>query len=157
MEVRRAVRGDLVAIGRLAETAHWEAYSGLLDPATVSGLLRRDFSPGALRRRLLAGDELVAEEAGRFLGFAEAAVKGDRLRLAAMASDPASRHRGVAARLLAAVRARATELPVSADVILGCLPVEGFLESRGFVPGEVLHTTLFSEQVVERRWWLPPG
>jgi GNAT superfamily N-acetyltransferase len=157
VEVRGAGRGDLVAIRELAEAAHWEAYTGLLDPATVSGLLRRDFSPGALRRRLLAGGVVVAEEAGRLVGFAEGAAEKDRVRLLALASDHGRRHAGVGARLLAAVRARAPELPVSADVILGCLPIEGFLEAQGFAPGEILHTTLFCEQVVERRWWLPPG
>lgn len=157
VEVRSAGRGDLVAIRRLAEAAHWEAYSGLLDPATVSALLRRDFSPGALRRRLLAGGIMVAEEGVRLVGFADGAAEGDRLQLRALASDTIARHAGVARRLLAAVRGRAPGLPVSADVLLGCLPVEGFLEAQGFVPGEVLHTTLFSEEVVERRWWLPPG
>jgi len=120
-------------------------------------LLRRDFSPGALRRRLLAGGIVVAEEGGRLLGFAEGAPEQDRVRLLALASDGIRRHTGIGAGLLDAVRARAPELPVSADVVLGCLPIEGFLEAQGFAPGEILHTTLFSEQVVERRWWLPPG
>jgi N-acetylglutamate synthase-like GNAT family acetyltransferase len=157
VEVRGAGRGDLVAIGQLAESAHWEAYSGLLDPVTISALLRRDFSPGALRRRLLTGGVVVAEESGHLVGFAEGVVEGDRLRLTALAAHPGSRRSGVAGRLLAALRARAPDLPVSADVMLGCLPVEGYLEARGFAPGEILQTTLFSEQVVERRWWLPPG
>jgi GNAT superfamily N-acetyltransferase len=157
VEVRRAGRGDLVPIGRMAEAAHWEAYGGLLDPTTVSALLRRDFSPGALRRRLLAGGIVIAEEGGCLLGFAEGKVERDRLRLVALASDLGNRHTGIGTNLLGALRERAAGLPVSVDVILGCLPVEGFLEAEGFVPGEVLHTTLFSEEVVERRWWLPPG
>jgi len=157
VEVRRAGRGDLMAIGRVADAAHWDAYSGLLDPATISALLCRDFSPGPLRRRLLSGGVLVVEEAGRLLGFADASVEGDHLRLAALATDPEDRHAGLAARLLEAVRGLAPDLPVSADVLLGCLPVEGYLEAQGFVPGEILQTTLFGEQAVERRWWLPPG
>lgn len=157
MEVRRAGRGDLVAIGRVADAAHWEAYSGLLAAVTIAALLRRDFSPGPLRRRLLSGRVLVAEEDGRVVGFAEAAVETDHTRLTALASDPGDRHAGVAARLLEAVRRLAPHLPVSADVPLGCLPVEGYLEAQGFVPGEILQTNLFGEEVVERRWWLPPG
>jgi hypothetical protein len=39
-------------------------------------------------------------------------------------------------------------------VLLGCLPLEGYLEAQGFVPGEILNTTLFGEEIVERRWWL---
>lgn len=146
-----------MAIGRVADAAHWDAYSGLLDPATISALLRRDFSPGPLRRRLLAGRVLVAEEAGRVVGFADAVVEGDHVRLTALASDPQGRNAGVAARLLEAVRGMAPDLPLSADVLLGCLPVEGYLEAQGFVPGEILPTTLFGEQAVERRWWRPPG
>ena len=157
VEVRRAGRGDLLAIGRVADAAHWDAYSGLLDSATIAALLRRDFSPGPLRRRLLSGRVQVAEEAGRLLGFADALMEGDHVRLTALAADPDARHGGVAARLLEAVRGLAPDLPVSADVLLGCLPVEGYLEAQGFVPGEILNTTVFGQQAVERRWWLAPG
>jgi GNAT superfamily N-acetyltransferase len=157
VEVRRAGRGDLLAIGRLAEAAHWDAYSGLLEPATISALLRRDFSPGRLRRRLLSGGILVAEEEGRPVGFADALVDDDHISVTALASDPRQRHAGAAARLLEAVRNLAPHLPVSSDVLLGCLPVEAPLEAQGFAPGEILHASLFGEQVVKRRWWLPPG
>jgi N-acetylglutamate synthase-like GNAT family acetyltransferase len=157
VEVRRAGRGDLTAVARVAEVTHWDAYAGLLDPATISGLLRRDFSPGALRRRLLSRQILVAEEAGRVVGFGEALVDDDHLRLTALAVDPPERRTAVGARLLAAIRELAPGWPVSADVLLGCLPVEGYLEAQGFAPGEVLQTVLFGEETVERRWWLPPG
>lgn len=156
MQVRRARRGDLLAIGRLADEAHWDAYTGLLTPGTISALIRRDFSPGSLRRRLLAGNLLVAEESGHLLGFADAAVENDRVCLRALASDPEDRGRGIAGRLLTAVQHLAPDLPVAADVVLGCLPVESYLESQGSAPGEVLETDLFGEQVVERRWWLAP-
>ena len=156
VEVRKATRDDLVAIGRVADAAHWDAYSGLLDPATISALLQRDFSPGPLRRRLLSGGVVVGEESGRLIGFADAAVDTDQVRLTALATDPQRRHAGVAAALLQAVRRLAPELPVCADVLLGCFPVEGYLEAQGFSPGEILHTTLFGEQAVERRWWLAP-
>ena len=41
--------------------------------------------------------------------------------------------------------------------MLGCQPVEGYLEAQGFVPGEVIESNLFGELAVERRWWLAPG
>ncbi len=157
VEVRRAGRGDLAAIARVAEAAHWDAYSGLLDSATVSELLRRDFSPGSLRRRLLSSRILLAKEASRVLGFAEAVVKDDHICLTGLAVDPERRRAGVGAGLLTAVRELAPSLPVSADVVLGCLAVESYLEAQGFAPGEVLHTNLFGEQAVERRWWMAPG
>jgi GNAT superfamily N-acetyltransferase len=156
VEVRRAGKSDLLGIGRVADAAHWDAYSSLLDPATISALLRRDFAPGPLRRRLLSGGVLVAVEAGRVVGFADAAVGADQVRLNALGTDPEWRHLQVAGRLLTEVRDLAPSLPVSADVLLGCLPVEGFLEARGFVPGEVIPSSLFGEVAVERRWWLAP-
>jgi GNAT superfamily N-acetyltransferase len=154
VEVRKAARDDLVGIGRVADAAHWDAYSGLLDPGTIASLLRRDFSPGSVRRRLLRGGVLVAVDEGRVVGFADAAVQADQVRLSALGTDPERRHARVAASLLEAVRRLAPGLPVTADVLLGCLPVEGYLEAQGFVPGEVLHVDLFGEPVVERRWWL---
>jgi ribosomal protein S18 acetylase RimI-like enzyme len=154
VEVRRADRGDLVAIGRGADAAHWAAYGGLLEPATISAWLLRDFSPGSLRHRVLQGRVTVAEEAGRLLGFVDALVEGDHIRLVTLAADPEAGDTGVAGRLLDAARALAPSLPVSADVLLGCLPLEGYLEAQGFVPGEILNTTLFGQEIVERRWWL---
>lgn len=154
VEVRRAGRGDLAAIARIAEVAHWETYSELLDPGTISALLRRDFSPGALRRRLLSTRILVAEEDGRVLGFAEAHLERDHVCLRGLAADPPERHAGVGARLLAGVRDLAPGWPVCTDVLLGCLPVEGYLEGHGFAPGEILHTVVCGEQAIERRWWL---
>jgi GNAT superfamily N-acetyltransferase len=157
VDVRNAVKGDLIGIGRVADAAHWDAYSALLDPGTISALLRRDFSPGALRRRLLSGEVLVAVEQGRIVGFADAAVASDQVRLKALGADLQWRHVRVAAHLLEAVRRLAPALPVSADVLLGCEPVEGYLEAQGFVPGEVIESNLFGELAVERRWWLAPG
>ena len=155
--MRQAARDDLVGIGRVADAAHWEAYSGLLGPGTISALLRRDFSPGALRRRLLSGRVLVAVEQERVVGFADAAVAPDQVRLKALGTDPDRRHSRVAAHLLEEVRRLSPGLPVSADVLLGCSPVEGYLEARGFVPGEVIEADLFGELAVARRWWLAPG
>ncbi|MFH1330351.1 MAG: GNAT family N-acetyltransferase [Actinomycetota bacterium] len=156
MEVRKAARDDLVGIGRVADAAHWDAYSGLLDPGTISSLLRRDFSPGAVRRRLLSGGVLVAVEQGRVVGFADAAIETDQVRLKALGTDPDWRQARVAAHLLEEVRRLSPGLPVSADVLLGCCPVEGYLEAQGFVPGEVIEADLFGEVGVERRWWLAP-
>jgi len=157
VQVRRAARGDLTSIGRVADAAHWAAYPGLLEPATISALLHRDFSPGSLRRRTLEGRLIVAEEAGRVLGFADAVVEGDRIRLVTLAVDPEGGDAGTAGRLLEAVRARARGLPVSADVLLGCLLLEGCLEAQGFVPGEILNLNLFGQETVERRWWSVPA
>ncbi|MBN2114767.1 MAG: GNAT family N-acetyltransferase [Acidimicrobiia bacterium] len=157
MEVRAAGRDDLIGIGRVADAAHWEAYSALLGPRVISALLRRDYSPAAVRRRLLSGGLLVALDEGRLVGFADASVEADHIRLNALATDPERRRARVAAHLLESVRGLAADLPVSADVLLGCHPVEGYLEAQGFVPGEVIESDLFGELTVERRWWLAPA
>ena len=141
----------------MADAAHWDAYSGLLDSGVISSLLRRDYSPGALRRRLLSGGVLVAVEAGRVVGFADAAVEAGHVRLRALGTEPEWRRARVASRLLDEVRGLGPGLAVSADVLLGCLPVERYLEAQGFVPGEVLESDLFGQLAVERRWWLAPG
>ena len=157
VKVRKATRGDLIEIGRVADAAHWGAYSGLLAPWTITRLLQRDFSPGPLKRRLMSGQVVVAESADSLVGFADAEVQPGSVRLTALSTDPECRRRGIGTALLAAVREMAPDLPVSADVLLGSLEVERFFESRGFVPGETLNGMLFDEPVVERRWWLPAG
>ena len=63
MQVRRATRDDLNGIGRVADAVHWHGYRGLLAPATIRSLIRRDYGPPALKRRLLRGWLLVAEQA----------------------------------------------------------------------------------------------
>jgi hypothetical protein len=156
VEVRRAGGEDLVAVRRVADAAIWEAYTGLLDESTISALLQRDFSPASLRRRLTRGEVLVADDAGRVVGFAEAVADEDGVRLLCLGVDGRDGHRAAAAALLGEVRRLACRLPVSADVLLGCLPVEGCLEEAGFVPGETLALSLFGQEAVARRWWLAP-
>ena len=156
MRVRPATRGDLLAIGRVADAAAWETYSGLLKPDTIARVLNRDYSPAPLRRRLLRGGVRVAD-AGRsgILGFLDWELDGARVWLTAISTEPAYRRSGIARAMLASVRASSPRLPISADVLLGNLDGERFYEAQGFAPGEVLEGTLFGEDVVERRWWLP--
>lgn len=157
MRVRRATRGDLLAIGRVADAAAWETYSGLLKPDTIGRLLTVEYSPASVRRRLLRGGIRVAD-AGRsgILGFVDAEIESGRIRLSAISTEPAYRGSGVAKALLASVRASHPGLPVCADVLLGNIDGERFYESQGFAPGEVIEGRLFDEEVVERRWWLAP-
>ena len=141
----------------MADAAHWDAYSGLLDPGAISSLLRRDFSPGPCGGGCSRVGSWWRWSRDGWSGFADAVVEADQVRLKALGTDPERRHAGVAARLLEEVRRLAPGLPVSADVLLGCLSVEGYLEAQGFAPGEVLEANLFGELAVERRWWLAPG
>ncbi len=154
MQVRRATRDDLLAIGRVADAAHWEAYDGLLPPETISGLLRRDFSPSSLKRRLLSGCVLVAESGGRVVGFADAEAAAGRILLRSIAVESESEGDAAALSLLGAAQALAPGFPVCADVVLGNVEDERFYENQGFVPGETLHETVLDEPLIERRWWL---
>ncbi|MFQ5947307.1 MAG: GNAT family N-acetyltransferase [Acidimicrobiia bacterium] len=157
MLVRRAERGDLLAIGRVAHAAWWESYSGLLKGSTISGVLSQDYSPSALKRRLLAGGVMVAVNEDSVVGFADVRVNEDHIELTAISTDPEDRRQGIGTALLEAVRALEPDLPVCANVMLGNLDSEHFYEVHGFAPGEVVHSDLCGEQVVERRWWLSPG
>lgn len=152
MEVRPAHREDLVSIGRVAHAAVWTSCTGLLQPSTISASLERDYSPTSLKRRLLAGDLVVAIEAeGEVVGFAEAGIEDEHVSVKVHTAE--SGWRNPMRSLLEAVRARFPGRPMCADVLLGNLEGERSCESAGFIPGEVIQRTLFGEQVVERRWW----
>ncbi|HSM02807.1 MAG TPA: GNAT family N-acetyltransferase [Acidimicrobiia bacterium] len=156
MRVRPATRSDLLAIGRVADAAAWETYSGLLKPDTIARLLNRDYSPSSLRRRLLRGGVKVAD-GGRagLVGFLDSESGGLRVKVTAISTEPAYRRGGIGRALLASVRTSSPRLPICADVLLGNLDGERFYEAQGFSPGEVIEGTLFDEDIIERRWWLP--
>ena len=153
--MRRAVRGDLPEISRVAEAAYWETYSGLLKPDTIARLLAHDYAPSTLRRRLLRGGVLVAMAGDRLIGFAEVVHEEGVMYLTAISTEPTQRRVGVGAALVEA--ARRGDLPMCADVVLGNLDGEQFYEALGFAPGEVINANWFGEDVVERRWWLAPS
>jgi GNAT superfamily N-acetyltransferase len=158
MRVRRATRGDLVGIRRVADASFWEEYRSLLGPAAIAEMIGREFSPAALKRRLLGGGVIVAEdEGGRVIGFADVRNAGDHVELAALSTDPVLGRRGVAGALVNAARDQSPDLPLCADVLLGNLESEELYESLGFAPGEVIQQRLRAEPVVARRWWSSPG
>lgn len=142
-------------MGRVAEAAFWDTYAGLLKPDTIGRFLSTAYSPSGLRRRVLRGGLLVADD-GAVVGFVDAVADGDALEVSAIAVEPRARHRGVARALLGEVRRRHPALPLSADVLLGNLAAERLFEGAGFVPGEVVPSEFYDEDVVERRWWSEP-
>ena len=156
MIVRKAERQDLLGIGRVAEAAHWASYQGLLHPETIGQLILRDFAPSALGRRLLRGGVFVATADETIVGFADGLQSDEYVFVSAIATDPTIRRHGVGTALLHSLRGLCEGLPLAADVFLGNLEGEQFYEVNGFVPGEISHTSLFSEDVVERRWWGEP-
>lgn len=155
MIVRPAVRSDLVGIGRVAEAAHWISYNGLLRPDTIGQLLAREFGPSRLARRLLRGGMRVVALDGEVIAVCDGVVDADgtSVSIEAIAVDPDARRRGVGSALLTAAAGAAETLPASALVLLGNLEGEGFYEANGFVPGEIVGSVLFDEEIVERRWW----
>lgn len=155
MRIRTATRDDLIGLGRVADAAFWETYAGLLKPDTIGRFLSSEYSPSVLRRRVLRGGVLVAEGGG-VVGFVDAVAEHDALEVSAIAVEPRVRHRGIGRALLGEVRRRHPALPLSADVLLGNLAAERLFEGSGFVPGEIVPSELFDEDVVERRWWSEP-
>lgn len=153
MLVRPAVRKDLIGLGRVAQSAHWASYRGLLAPDTIGRLVADRFGPSALARRLLLGGMRVVCVGGEVVGFADGSVGDAAIFVDAIAVDPLERRRGIATALVEDLGGMRGDLPITADVILGNLEGEGFYESLGFVPGETALVRMFDEDVVERRWW----
>ena len=154
MRVRPATRDDLVSVRRVADAAYWDSYAGLLKPETVGRFLETSYSPAALRRRLLAGGLHVAEWEDQIVGFVDAENSEATTIVGDVTTEPRFRRHGVGRALVEVVRIAEPERPVRADVVLGNIDGERFLEALGFVPGEVMATTLHEEEIVERRWWL---
>jgi GNAT superfamily N-acetyltransferase len=157
MRMRAASRDDLLPMGRVAEAAHWDTYTGLLKPDTIGRMLSADYSPGAIARRLMRGGVVIAESEGHVLGFVDAVPEPASLEVSAINVDPGFRRRGVGTALLVEAGGTNRELPLRADVLLGNLDAERFFEALGFVPGEIEHSKWFEEDVFERRWWREPA
>ncbi len=141
-------------IGTIGERAIREAYAQLLRPATIEAVIRHAYSQQALERRWEDHPILIAVLDGRPRAFADAIVEQDRVVVAALYTEPASRRLGAGTQLIGRIRQLAERLPTTVDVILGNTEAEQFIERCGFVPGESLETTMFGEPVVERRWYL---
>ncbi len=155
MIVRSAALQDLSTIGEIGRSAMRDTYQGLLKAITVEQWLETAYSMPALLRRWEDHPIFVAEDGSELIGFADAFLQDDHIVLSAIYTRPAARGRGAGTRLLDRVRGLDPSAPVSCDVILGNVKGESFYEARGFVPGEIVHTALFGEPVIERRWWLP--
>jgi ribosomal protein S18 acetylase RimI-like enzyme len=153
MIVRPAVRSDLVGIGRVAEAAYWESYDGLLRVDTIGRLLSRDFGPSRLGRRLLRGGLRVVALDREVVAFCDGVLRDGAVQVDAIAVAPGSRRRGAGTALLMTLGDSDPTAAMTADVLLGNLEGEGFYEANGFVPGEIVSSRLFDEDIVERRWW----
>jgi Acetyltransferase (GNAT) family. len=156
--VRDAVPSDAGEIGAVASAAWQETYAALLRTSTVRAFVEAAYSMEALERRIARDTFLVVEEGGRIVAFANAVIGEDAVNLAAIYALPSKRGHGVGTMLLTAVRSRYPAFPIAADVLTGNRKGEVFYERHGFVPREILHSELFGEAVIERRWWLgtPP-
>ncbi len=154
MEVRKALRSDLLGVGRVIHAAAWETYTGLLKPATISEILASLYSPSTLKRRLLEGGLAVAvDERQVVVGTAIAEFHEDYIEVSALFIDPDHRRRGIGSLLVDQMENIAAGLPLCFNVLLGSVDGEEFSESLGFVPGEIIEREVFGEQIVERRWW----
>lgn len=157
MDVRRAERGDLVPIGRIAHRASWDIYDGLVPSEAVAAVLDRRYSPSELKRRLLMGSLLVAvDEAKRVKGFLELESHSGHV-VAAVSTQPGPAGAAAGSSLIAAVCESDPALPVCADIVLGNVADEVLHERIGFVPGEVVEDDIAGHSVIRRRWWLAPG
>lgn len=154
MEVTRAGRHHLVGVSQVLHSAFYEAYSDLLRPETIAHVLAEDYSPSALKRRMLSGGLIVALDDDIVVGCGIAEIMEDHVDVPVLVVDPDHRHRGVGNSILQALRDLDASVPLCVNVLLGSIEGETFVESLGFVPGETIERLLGREQIVERRWWL---
>jgi len=151
---RLARRKDLDSVQRIGTLSILHSYAGFLRPETLDAWLKGVYSTEALVKRWQDHPVYIADVDGVTVGFADAFIEDDRIFLSALFTLPAFRLRGAGRDLVGRVRTIAEALPVTCDVLLGNEASEPFFERLGFVPGETLRTTIFGEQVVERRWYL---
>jgi GNAT superfamily N-acetyltransferase len=156
MTVREAVPSDAEAVRLVASVSWRDTYADLLAASTIEAFLAAAYAVELVERRIARDTLLVVERGDQIVAFADAVKERGHLRLAAIYALPEWRGRGAGTTLLATLRSRFPDLPVSADVLLGNRKGEVFYEHRGFVPRESLDVDLFGESVVERRWWLGP-
>jgi len=156
--VRDGVPDDAAEIRAVASAAWQDTYAGLLQPSTIGAFVETAYSVEMLERRIAGQTFLVAEKDGRIVAFVNAVIRDNAVNLAAIYTLPNDRGQGLGTMLLTVLRSRFPGLPIAADVLRGNRKGETFYERRGFAPRETLHTELFGEPVVERRWWLgiPP-
>ncbi len=143
-------------MGRVADSAHWDTYAGLLKPDTIGRVLSTRFSPSALGRRLIRGGVTLAEEGRDIYGFLDAVEDDGATVVSAINVDPVHQRRGAGRALVESAGESAGDRPLRADVLLGNDHAERFFEALGFVPGEIEQRRLFEEDVIERRWWREP-
>ena len=155
MGVRRARRGDILGVARVVHAAHWETYTGLLKPETISEVIATLYSPSRLKRRMLANELMVAVDDNEVVvGFVLSELLADHIDIPSVAVDPDQRRRGIARHLVETMyRSWDADLPCSMAVLLGSLEGEEFAERMGFVPGEIVERDLCGEPVIERIWW----
>lgn len=154
MTARLARRKDLDSIQRIGTLSILHSYAGFLRPETLDAWLEGVYSTEALVKRWQDHPVYIAEADGVTVAFADAFIEDDRIFLSALFTLPAFRRQGAGRTLVGRVRTIAQGLPVTCDVLLGNEDSEPFFERLGFIPGETLRTTIFGEQVVERRWYL---
>ena len=91
MGVRKATRSDILGLARVVHAVHWETYTGLLKPETISEVITSIYSPSQLKRRILAGEVMVAVDEDELVeGFVMSEVFDDHVDIPALAVDPDS-------------------------------------------------------------------
>jgi GNAT superfamily N-acetyltransferase len=154
LAVRDAVASEAAAIRDVAAAAWRDTYGTQLTGSTIESFIESSYSIERLGRRIERHVFLVAVDEAEIVAFAEGDPGPDRLTLVSIYARPEHRGRGAGTLLLGELLTRHPDLPIAADVLEGNRLGESFYERRGFVPRERIEVDLFSQPVVERRWWL---
>jgi ribosomal protein S18 acetylase RimI-like enzyme len=157
MEVRRARKSDLPAIGHIAAVAWRTSYVDLLDSDTIKHWLETAYSKASLEQRLQDHPIFVVPVDGLIAAFADVYVQANTIVVSALCTHPEYRRLGAASALLAKARSLAPSLPLTADLLIGNKVGESFAEHEGLRPGETLEVHLYGKPFMERRWWIEPA
>ncbi len=154
MEVKLAGRSHLLGVSQVLHAAVFDMFSGLLRPETIGHLMTDRYSPSTLKRSIIQGGLFVAiTENGTVVGCSMAELHPDHVAVEILAIDPEYRQMGIGRMLLERIQELGPDLPISVILLLGGIEGEPFLETEGFVPGEVVEQDLGGEPTVGRRWW----
>jgi Acetyltransferases len=131
--IRRAEPDDVEKIRHIARTTWKATYEGLIPEDVQLNFINWAYSDENLRKRIQGSIFFVAEIEGQWVGFGNAAKKGNHAELSAIYILPWFQNQGIGGCLLSAVVGElvgASEITV--DVEAGNAIGERFYQAKGF-------------------------
>lgn len=157
MEVRSARYEDLDAIEEAASWACSAAIGDMVPEGVVAAELAQRFRKSVLCEHLLTRRLLIGVgDAGRteLVALIEEHDDYTSLTTVVVPAHPSGHMDG--RPFVTVLRSMGWSGPLSSSAALGDTVHEGFHESAGFVPGDVVVDEVSGHEVYRREWWLGP-